>query len=279
MNIFVNSIPKSGTNLLQRLLDLSGAPYSGRSVAASSSFGRFALVKQWLHRPGVKEVPIPIGLEVPAVVSPSWLRNYLHQARGYVTGHAQYTTHLSHLLASEGYKTIQIFRHPCAVLVSWAHYIERPDYYWQEAGRELAGMPLQDRMLLMAQGGMLGNIYYTGLAEIIRKAEGWLRDRNTLVIRFEDLVGPKGGGSDIAQKNTIQAVLEYAGLRKSNSEMEAIRAALFGRTRTFRNGQVDGWKRVMDGEMLASMQAIFAELDFMRQLDYDFEFERTRVAA
>lgn len=279
MNIFVNSIPKSGTNLLQRLLDLSEVPYSGRSIAASSSFGRFAWLKQWLHRPEVNEVPLPIGLEVPTVVSPSWLRNYLHQARGYVTGHAQYTQNLSYLLTSEGYKTIQIFRHPCAVLVSWAHYIESPDYYWQAASRELVRMPLQHRMTLMARGGMFGNMYYTGLVEIIRKAEGWLRDPNTLVIRFEDLVGPQGGGSDLVQKNTIQAILKYASIRKSNLEVEAIQSALFGKTPTFRSGQVDGWKQVMDRAMLASMREIFGELDFVRQLDYDVELEKTLVVA
>jgi hypothetical protein len=270
MNFFANSIPKSGTNLLQKLLDLSSVPYSGRSIAASSSFGKFGSLKQWFHRPKANETPLPIGLEVPTVVSPAWLKKYLNTAHGYVTGHAQHTAHLSHLLASENYKTIQIFRHPCAVLVSWAYYIERPGYYWNEASQKMAKVPLQDRMILMAKGGLLGNIYYTGLAEVIRKAEGWLQDGNTLVVRFEDLVGSLGGGNNAVQKNTIKTILKFAGLKKSDADIALLQSSLFGQTRTFRNGQVDGWKSTMSPQTLKLMQGIFGEMSFSQQLNYNF---------
>lgn len=164
-----------------------------------------------------------------------------------------------------------MFRHPCAVIVSWAYYIERPDYYWQEASREMAELPLQDRMILMAKGGMLGNTYYTGLAEVIRKAEGWLQDANTLVVRFEDLVGSMGGGNNAVQKNTIRTILKHAGIQKSDAEIESIQSSLFGQTHTFRNGQIDGWKSAMSHKTRKLMQDVFGEMNFVQRLNYSLD--------
>ena len=271
MNIFANSIPKSGTNLLQRFLDLSDVQYSGRSIAASSVYGRYGYLKHLLHQPNAKEIPIPIGLDVPVVVSPKWLQSYLHNASGYITGHAQYSNHFSHILISENYKVIQIYRHPGAVLVSWAHYIVNPGYYWSDVCYKMAKLSLQQRIRLMVRGGELENTYYTGIVDIIQRSEGWLHDRNTLTIRFEDLVGSNGGGDDIIQKDTMKTILKYIGISKNERELDTIQASLFGATHTFREGQIDRWKEEVDHETLKLMKETLSNMKFIEILKYSFD--------
>lgn len=271
MNIFINSIPKSGTNLLQKLIDLSGVRYSGKSIAASSVFGNFSHIKRWTRQPGIKEVPVVIGLDVPVSVSPLWLTRYLRKPKGYVTGHAQHSRNLSHILHLENYKTIQIFRHPAAVLNSWANYIIQPVYYWQDARKKMEKLPFQERLSLLTEGGVLDDMIYPGMAEILIRAEGWLNNKDTLVVRFEDLVGDKGGGDDEVQRSTIVSILSFLGIAKTNGEIKEIQTHLFGGTLTFREGQINAWQSQVDAATLKLMKAALSDTNIVKQLNYHFD--------
>jgi len=271
MNIFVNSIPKSGTNLLQKLFDLSGVQYSGKSIAASSAFGNYSYIKRWMRQPGINEIPVVIGLDVPVSVSPLWLKKYLSEPKGYVTGHAQYSNDLSYILKLENYKTIQIFRHPAAVLNSWANYIIQPVYYWQDVRKRMEKLHFQERLAFLATGGVLDGIIYPGMAEILSRAEGWLKDEDTLVVRFEDLVGCQGGGNDEIQRSTIAAILNFLEIEKNDGEINEIQSSLFGGTITFREGQINAWQSRADAVTLKLMKDALSDAKIVKQLDYHFD--------
>ena len=271
MNIFINSIPKSGTNLLQKLFDLSGVQYSGKSIAASSAFGNYSYIKRWIRQPGTNEIPVVIGLDVPVSVSPLWLQKYLSKPKGYVTGHAQYSYNLSYILKSENYKTIQIFRHPAAVLNSWANYIVQPVYYWQDVRKKMEKLHFQERLSFLAMGGILDGIIYPGMLEILLRAEGWLKDQDTLVVRFEDLVGYQGGGNDDIQRSTIVSILNFLGIEKKDDEIKEIQSFLFGGTLTFREGQINAWQSRIDAATLKLMKDTLSDTNIVKQLDYHFD--------
>lgn len=285
--ILVNSLPKSGTNMVQKCLELAGIPYSGRSVAASSMFGRYARIKSILRDVSVKETPVVVGLEIPVGVSPSWLREYLRDASGYVSGHAAFSPHYSAILHSEQYKTIQVVRHPCAVLASWANYIVEPGYYWRDAQRAFSRMSTHERVRLMLYGGMLNEtdtrFYYRGFREVWNQVQGWVDSDDVLTVKFEDLVGARGGGDDALQRTTIAKMMRHVGLALSDGEINRIAANLYGGTHTFRQGDIEGWRKLIDAELEDEIYAQLHDLSTIRKLRY-FEngdtdpVSRTRVS-
>jgi len=96
-----------------------------------------------------------------------------------------------------------------------------------------------------------------------RHALLWLNDPTVLLVRFEDLVGPLGGGDSERQKKTIQSLSHHLGVDLSESRTETIANSLFGESRTFRKGQIHAWhdyfqeshkqlfKQVMGKELIA----------------------------
>ncbi|MBM3777388.1 MAG: sulfotransferase domain-containing protein [Acidimicrobiia bacterium] len=93
----------------------------------------------------------------------------------------------------------------------------------------------------------------------------WLTDPRTCCIRFEDLIGPRGGGSEERQHRTVRRVMEFLGAEASEHRVRGISEALFSdRTRTFDKGQTGAWRqafstrhvelfREVSGDLLATM--------------------------
>jgi hypothetical protein len=65
---------------------------------------------------------------------------------------------------------------------------------------------------------------------------------NVLSIRFENLVGPQGGGSQEAQIQTITAIAQH--INQPITEYEAIfyGECIFGGTFSFNKGKIGSWK-------------------------------------
>jgi glycosyltransferase involved in cell wall biosynthesis len=270
--ILVNSLPKSGTNMVQKCLELAGVPYSKRSVAASSMFGRYARIKSLLRDVSVKETPVVVGLEIPVGISPSWLHEYLHGASGYVSGHAAYSSHYHSILQAAEYKTIQVVRHPCAVLASWANYIAEPGYYWRDAQRVFARMSPQERVRLMLYGGLLDKsdtrLYYRGFSEVWNQVQGWVDSSDVLTVKYEDLVGSQGGGSDELQRDLIEKMMRHVGIEANAVEVNRIAANLYGGTHTFRQGSIEGWRKLIDADLEAQVYEQLHGLPVMKTLNY-----------
>lgn len=268
--ILVNSLPKSGTNMVQKCLALAGIPYSGRSVAASSNFGRHALIKSLLRQARPNEVPVPIGLEIPVSVSAKWLRGYLHGAQGYVSGHAAFSPYYTHILESGGYRTIQVVRNPCAVLASWANYVVEPGYYWHEAHVSLSKLSPQERVHFMLNGGSLSENgqYYSGFKQVWRHVQGWVDSDQVLTVRYEDLVGEQGGGSAEHQFETIGKIFNFIGVSLSDGQVAGIANSLYGGTHTFRQGSIEGWRKVVDPDLETEVFDALSEFPSIRSLGY-----------
>ena len=71
------------------------------------------------------------------------------------------------------------------------------------------------------------------------------------LIKFEDLVGSKGGGSDKKQYKTIKALLKFLGLKRSEKRIKYAQKHLFGDSPTFRKGQIGAWKKHFKPEHIA----------------------------
>ena len=271
MKVFVNSIHKSGTNLVEKLIVLAGVTKSGKSLAMTSVLGRHETIKNILRSNHLSASSVSIGLGIPVSVSYLWLKRYFSSVKAnmYLSGHAAYSEQLSYLLACEKIKSIQIYRDPRAVLASWARYVVEGDNHYLPLHRVLKEKSFDDRLRFILHGGNVSDsLYYSSFRELLQRSAGWIDDRNTIAVRFEDLVGAQGGGSDEIQRQTIESILKHIGYEYSQEDLDKLQKNLYGGTHTFRSGRIDSWKDVIDDELNHLIIQKLKDCDVVKKLGY-----------
>ena len=72
---------------------------------------------------------------------------------------------------------------------------------------------------------------------------GWLNHEGTLTVRFEDLVGPKGGGSEDSQLATLARIASHVDREVDTRRLRDIAECVWSpRSGTFRQGQIGQWR-------------------------------------
>ncbi len=265
--VAIISVPKSGTNLLQKLLELAGLRFSGNSIGTATCFGRYELAKRIFRGPRVGETPVLVGLEVDVVCSPKWLRCHLAHAKGYVTGHATYTEELHGMFLKQGYRILFIVRHPAAVLLSWANYIVEDGYYWKDAQQYFSQLDLEKRIRAFLHGIWIREgVYHHSFSTILSRALPWIGKKEVLAVRYEDLVGIKGGGDDDVQRAMISKVLDFIGRR--DADVDYIQDHLYGGTHTFRKGKLARWKTILTPDLKREIHETLASFNELQELEY-----------
>ena len=84
-----------------------------------------------------------------------------------------------------------------------------------------------------------------------------LASPHALSVRYEDLVGPLGGGSADRQHATVTRVLEHLGVSAS---VPALCDGLYGGTKTFSVGRVDDWRDHFDDHALQRFEELFGDI-------------------
>lgn len=173
----------------------------------------------------------------------------------------QWADHLIHsgaqnpLLRDEGATKILIVRDLRDVFVSLVYWF---DDQVQEGliNRHLAskrkglreriqhwrGCSFDQKLRIVLEDGD-GSLYSSGfMRENIEEGCRLMEEPNVLVVRFEDLVGPRGGGSAEAQQGVIRRVAQELSQKLSEEEIEEIGKGMFGTSQTFRKGQIGSWE-------------------------------------
>jgi sulfotransferase 6B1 len=82
----------------------------------------------------------------------------------------------------------------------------------------------------------------------IENALYFLATKNTLVTKFENLVGTKGNGVSELQRIELKKIYDFANIKYTSNMIEKTAANLFGNTRTFRSGKIGEWKKHFTNE-------------------------------
>jgi len=98
----------------------------------------------------------------------------------------------------------------------------------------------------------------------------WMQDPEVLVCRFEDLVGPRGGGCRVRQRETLKKISDYIGCPLTEDRIEEVADALFGDTYTFRKGRIGSWKETLTPFHKDLVKHLFGE-ELIR-LGYETDF-------
>ena len=210
------SIPKSGTHLLMRCIEL-----------LSDSQFKFT-----------GDITIPRYIDVCLSNLPS---------QTLLVSHIPCTHDFSYAIRKHQAKVLFIYRDPRDQLVSYAYYIRKndcsraPHQAWPMA----QNMSFEQIIDSLISGKDLYHFFpgITGVEEFYRALMPWTHFENCLVIRFEDLIGPQGGGSQEAQYATIKAIAHYLDIAPLTEEkIQYVMSNLFGGGSAFRLGQIGSWK-------------------------------------
>ncbi len=70
----------------------------------------------------------------------------------------------------------------------------------------------------------------------------WRKLPFVLSLRFENLVGPQGGGSQQIQNHQVKKIAHHLGIKVNKKEIRECAEQLFGGTETFRKGKAGAWQ-------------------------------------
>lgn len=260
MKIMANSIPKSGTHMLMRLLRLLGVPKSSLFITPTADSG-FPTVERLLRKASTNGDKIAIGAGSFADISRTWLdwRIRLVREGAFFGGHCVYTPDIDHLLSKNRVQMVGIVRDPRDVAVSYANHVKKDKTHFLHEGF-IALPDDHERLLFSITGGKLDEHTLRPLGETYREFLRWGSKSEALLIRFEDLVGEKGGGQSDVQRNTIERVSEYLNLDMHSDQISSVQKTLFGVSGTFREGQIGGWERELSREHVTAVQEELGDL-------------------
>jgi hypothetical protein len=244
--VFVTGIWKSGNHLVYSALNELGiqGPFNG--IAAHLLFGRGKTIKRLLRG---SASGIDVGLETEARVRPCYIRHSLRKLRGKIIGgHAAFSPDLLALLRAESAHMIVIRRDPRDILVSFADWIRtRPDFYLHAAFAPL-GREACIRLLLRGGENLAGGYRLKPFSEVLDRAEGWLDAAGVLQVRFEDLIGARGGGSEARQAQALQSIHALVGSTKPLQSVDP--DAIYGGSLTFNKGRAARWRELDDPALI-----------------------------
>lgn len=158
--------------------------------------------------------------------------------------HAYYSENLLRLFTDNGYKIIFLIRDPRDQLISLLFFIQ--DQKWEynqfiKPDSTFSALSIEERIEEMITGEKFGTpipLFFS------KKRIGWMHnEKDVLTVRYEHLVGPKGGGSLAEQIASIQSICKFINAEAS-VDIVAIAQSCFGQNGewTFRKGQIGDWK-------------------------------------
>lgn len=246
---FIVTIPKSGTHLLVKLMKMM-----------------LNAEEKWLHVyfPGVEgstfiNEPVMSNISEEEVLN-VMIKLYLDAKIPFT--HTSFTEPLLRFSVQHPeYKKILLVRDLRDVIVSFAFFAEK--HFIEKIG---PSSTIEERIKCILNSP-------DGFLRYIQKAMLWVNEPETFVIRFEDIIGKKGGGNVEIQKKTILKIAQKLNIKIDSKRVKEIVKRLFGKEKnthqfsTFKSGQIGTWKKYFNQELIELFNEKMAS--FQLGLGYD----------
>lgn len=161
-------------------------------------------------------------------------------------------------LKALNYKILTILRDPRDQLISAIHFIVNDldtDHLFNVPLEEFKALTFHQQIEELMTGELFGFQIFDSL---YRRHYGWL-DGETLVIKFEDLVGPPGGGNGKKRLMTLYKIANFIEESLTPDQAYEIANQLFGNTATFRSGQIGDWQKAFTQEQKLLFDKLYGE--------------------
>ena len=244
--VLCNSYPKSGTHLLYQIL---------YSVPGLQPWDDIVSVQALC---GIMNTASHVRWKVGSAPDGSIVRSHL-----------MHCDEILNVLQEFDCKTLFIYRDLRDVAVSHARWVTKEeriflhDAYTQQAN-------FDEQLMSSIKGVPLGtpfgsNVSQPDIGTDFSRWQGWVSDPNAYAVKFEDLVGERGGGSEEKRLYLIEQILEYLGISLSSEQIKS-RFASYAlnpeESHTFRKGgkgSIGGWKALFKDEHKAAFKAVAGE--------------------
>ena len=207
---------------------------------------------------------VPIGILSPVYVAPDYVHRRLAQVRPgcYITGHVPYSLCLSHVLQKDGWKVVTIVRDPRAVVSSYLPYILRSTKRDHPLKRDFEMLSPQERFHLVLHGGYLpvAKRHNRSLVEAYSSVLSWRKSQKAFVLRFEDLIGPHGGGSAPAQETVVRELADFLQVDFDDAARTQLTTLFDPSSSTFRFGQIHTWRDEFNEEHIQQLENLLGPL-------------------
>jgi sulfotransferase 6B1 len=236
--VILLSPPKSGTHLLSDCLALMPRMmFSGRRLALPEFYAT--------SKPNS-------GQSDPSKAARTLDENRIRRYLGgcpqgmFVTTHARFHPSLRDLIRELEFKQILLLRDPRDVVVSNMFFTkEQPDVQYHKYYSEVLNTD-EERIMATIRGFGQHTVTDHPRASIREMFEGytpWLEDPSTLVIRFEDLIGPRGGGVSRKQLDEIKRIADFVERPISKEHAQQLAQNMYSRgSLTYRKGIIGDWQ-------------------------------------
>lgn len=219
--IFINSIPKAGTHLLTAELEKFPEVQNSRLHLELDRIGTYAANGDY-------------HLDIGKAAA------HVRQIRAgqYFSAHMFWTPEMEKLLADAGICSLFMTRDPRDILVSRFHYVmglrrhHLHDY--------LTGLDNDDARWRALVLGHEGAPFIRPMRDMLNSFLPWKEKSASLTLRFEDLVGERGGGTVAAKQQALEAMCDHSGLSRDLVARNA--ATGTAGTATLRKGQANAWR-------------------------------------
>lgn len=260
--IIINSLPKAGTNMVSKLLDLAGMRWNRVCFDSRLIHRAKPWTRLWRKLSQYSGGEVIVGIGAPVSVPKRLVERSLQrlQPNEYIKSHVGYTTAIVRMAEMHGVVPILVIRDPRDVIVSQVHYVLSVKGHFLH--RAFTALGDRERCFDAAiNGGFMDGYLLEDIRTRCLSLDVWLQSSRSIVVRFEDLVGARGGGAEDLQLETVTKLLTRAGLPKSDEEMRSIAAELHGPgKRTFRKGAIgEAWKE-MTAAQLARMDEMLGDV-------------------
>lgn len=227
--IVCNSYPKSGTHLLYQIL---------YSLPGTSKWNDIVSVQALC---GIMNTADHIRWKIGSAPDGSIVRSHL-----------MCTEEIRTILANESCKQFFIYRDLRDVAVSHARWVlKEPQIFLHDIYKKLPSF--DEQLMSTIQGVPIGtpfgsNLSQPNIGQDFSRWAGWIEDPNTLAIRFEDLVGERGGGDEVKRLHVISQILDHLNIDMAVSEIQTRFASTTmnpGESHTFvkgGKGKIGGWQ-------------------------------------
>ena len=262
--MFLVGPPKSGTHLLSDCVSmLPRTTFSGR---------RFVLHDYLADGEDPRREPFTFAEPRPRLNVVRTTRFLQACAPGmFVTSHARWNPLLQPILEDLGYRTVFLLRDPRDIAVSLASYILREPHHNLHRYHAQYLDNGDDRLMAVITGFDAPDEDTWSQPSIGEDLSGylpWMRDGRALVVRFEDLVGERGGGTADLQLSRIKAIADHLQRPVDEATAAEIAQRMYSRSSaTFRKGEIGDWRNHFTDEHRDAFKKVAGDL--LIQLGYE----------
>ena len=188
--------------------------------------------------------------------------------------HLPYAKNCEDFINRHSYTNFLIIRDPRDQVVSMAHFVLK-DYEEDKV--------VFNNVLLDLIDGKKRRYIHWGIVCVVYPHEWnlgvvdfynllylpWMNSANFYTIKFENLIGVKGGGTKEAQVDEIKNIGNHLGINLTSEKIDKIINDLFGGTQTFREGKIGSWEEYFTPEVKEVFKAVPGANELLIKLGYE----------